>query len=253
MLSRKNLTHLWRLSEHKMTQLSDFFHMIAISTSVPVLAALCFGLMAAIGPCTMASNVAALAYIGRDATKRWYTLLESFAYMLGSVIALSLLGTAIILIGLEATAIQNFVEMLGTYVLGPLLIVAGIILLISDRINFSTSGITSAWAEKVKDKGLIGSFVMGLIMGFSFCPYSAVLFFIVTIPMALTTKGGVILPVFYAIGTALPVVVVAVFLALGFQFAYKWIEKVTNFEKYLKIIMAVIFIAIGVYYVIQMF
>ncbi len=236
-----------------MTQLSDFFHMIAISTSVPVLAALCFGLMAAIGPCTMASNVAALAYIGRDATKRWYTLLESFAYMLGSVLALSLLGLAIILIGLEANAIQNFVEMLGTYVLGPLLIIAGILMLFSDKLKFSTSGVTSSLAEKVKDKGILGSFIMGLIMGFSFCPYSAILFFIVTIPMALTTKGGVVLPVFYAIGTALPVVAFTILLALGFQFAYKWISKISDFEKYLKIIMAILFIAVGIYYVIQIF
>lgn len=245
--------HHWRPSEHKMTQLSDFFHMIAISTSVPVLAALCFGLMAAIGPCTMASNVAALAYIGRDATRRWYTLLESFAYMLGSVIALSLLGIAIILIGLEATAIQDFVEMLGTYVLGPLLIIAGILLLFSDKLKFSTSGVTSSLAEKVKDKGILGSFIMGLIMGFSFCPYSAILFFIVTIPMALTTKGGVVLPVFYAIGTALPVVAFTILLALGFQFAYKWISKISDFEKYLKIVMAILFIGVGIYYVFQMF
>ncbi len=236
-----------------MTQLSDFFHMIAISTSVPVLAALCFGLMAAIGPCTMASNIAALAYIGRDATKRWYTLIESFAYMLGSVLALSLLGLAIILIGLDANAIQNFVEMLGTYVLGPLLIVAGILMLFSDKLKFSTSGVTSSLAEKVKDKGILGSFIMGLIMGFSFCPYSAILFFIVTIPMALTTKGGVVLPVFYAIGTALPVVAFTILLALGFQFAYKWISKISDFEKYLKIIMAILFIAVGIYYVIQIF
>jgi cytochrome c biogenesis protein CcdA len=236
-----------------MTQLSDFFHMIAISTSVPVLAALCFGLMAAIGPCTMASNIAALAYIGRDATKRWYTLIESFAYMLGSVLALSLLGLAIILIGLEANAIQNFVEMLGTYVLGPLLIVAGILMLFSDKLKFSTSGVTSSLTEKVKDKGILGSFIMGLIMGFSFCPYSAILFFIVTIPMALTTKGGVVLPVFYAIGTALPVVAFTILLALGFQFAYKWISKISDFEKYLKIIMAILFIAVGIYYVIQIF
>jgi cytochrome c biogenesis protein CcdA len=218
-----------------------------------VLAALCFGLMAAIGPCTMASNVAALAYIGRDATKRWYTLLESFAYMLGSVLALSLLGLAIILIGLEANAIQNFVEMLGTYVLGPLLIIAGILMLFSDKLKFSTSGVTSSLAEKVKDKGILGSFIMGLIMGFSFCPYSAILFFIVTIPMALTTKGGVVLPVFYAIGTALPVVAFTILLALGFQFAYKWISKISDFEKYLKIIMAILFIAVGIYYVIQIF
>ena len=236
-----------------MTQLSDFFHMIAISTSVPVLAALCFGLMAAIGPCTMASNVAALAYIGRDATKRWYTLIESFAYMLGSVLALSALGLAIILIGLEANAIQHFVEILGTYVLGPLLIIAGILMLFSDKLRFSTSGVTSSLAEKVKDKGILGSFIMGLIMGFSFCPYSAILFFIVTIPMALTTKGGVVLPVFYAIGTALPVVAFTILLALGFQFAYKWISKISDFEKYLKIIMAILFIAVGIYYVIQSF
>ena len=227
--------------------------MIAISTSVPILAALCFGLMAAIGPCTMASNIAVLAYIGRDATRKWYTLVESLAYMLGSVLALSALGIAIILIGLEANSIQSFVEFLGTYILGPLLIIAGILMLISDRISFSSRGLSSSLAEKMKDKGILGSFVMGLIMGFSFCPYSAVLFFLVTIPLALTTSGGVVLPVFYAMGTALPVVAFTILLALGFQFASKWISKIADFEKYLKIVMAILFIGIGIYYIVQMF
>jgi cytochrome c biogenesis protein CcdA len=236
-----------------MTALSDFFHMIAINSTFPIVSAICFGLLAALGPCTMASNVAALAYISRDATKKGAALFSSLLYMLGSVIALSLLGGIIILLGLDTPAIQNFLQTVGTYILGPVFIIAGILLLIIDKLSLGSGGTTYKVIDKVKDKGYIGSLIMGLFMGITFCPYSAILFFMALLPMAFATSGGVVLPVFYAVGTALPVVVFGALIALGFQFVGRWINNITKFNKYIKIAMSIVFIIVGIYIIIQNF
>ena len=201
----------------------------------------------------MASNVAALAYISRDATKKGAALFSSLIYMLGSVIALSLLGGIIILLGLDTPAIKNVLQTVGTYILGPVFIIAGILLLVIDKLSLGSGGATYKVIDKVKDRGYIGSLLMGLFMGITFCPYSAILFFMALLPMAFATSGGVVLPVFYAVGTALPVVVFGALIALGFQFVGKWINNITKFNKYIKIAMSIVFIIVGIYIIIQNF
>ncbi|MBN1368902.1 MAG: sulfite exporter TauE/SafE family protein, partial [Dehalococcoidaceae bacterium] len=193
-----------------MAWLSDFLHNIFVDTDVTIFAALLLGLMASVGPCTMATNVASIAYISRRITDRRYAVLASLLYSLGRMITYTLLGVLIIAIGLEVPAIRNFLEGVGVYVLGPLLIIAGFLMLIADRISFGGGGRLAALGNKVSDWGLLGALFMGMIFALAFCPYVAVLFFAVLIPMALTSTGGVFLPPLFAIGTGLPVILFGV-------------------------------------------
>jgi len=123
-----------------MTWLSDFFHNMAINSSVPIFTALLLGLMASLGPCTMATNVAAIAYISRKLADRKFAILASLSYSLGRMVTYTLLGLLIIGIGLEVPVIRNFLEDVGTYVLGPILIVSGILMLVADRFSFGRGG-----------------------------------------------------------------------------------------------------------------
>jgi len=235
-----------------MAWLSDFFHNMAINTSVPVLAALLFGLMAAIGPCTMATNFAAIAYIGRKVSDRKFAILASLLYSLGRMFTYTVIGVLIIGIGMEVPAVRNFLENVGTYVLGPFLILGGILMLAADRLSFGGSGgRLAALGQKVSGWGLWGAFLMGVVFAFAFCPYSAVLFFAVMLPMALTTAGGITFPAFFAIGTGLPVIFFGALISAGVAAASVWIANISKAEKWIRIVMALVFIGVGIYILIE--
>jgi cytochrome c biogenesis protein CcdA len=97
---------------------------------------------------------------------------------------------------------------------------------------------------------MIGGFLLGALFALAFCPYSAVLFFGVLIPLALKSTGGVALPAVFAIGTGLPVLVFGTLLSAGVARVSTWLNAVTRAEKVIRIIVSIIFIGVGVYYVV---
>jgi len=234
-----------------MSGLSDFLHNLAINSSVPILTALFLGMMAALGPCTMTTNIAAIAYIGRRLDDRKFAVLASLSYAAGRMLALTLLGALIIGIGLEVPAISNFLQDIGTYVMGPLLIVAGVLMLIADRLSFGKGGRMAALSARVSNWGIPGAFLMGVFFALAFCPYSALLFFAVMIPLALTVKEGILLPTSFALGSGLPVIIVGVLLSAGVAAASIWVKNLTNAQKYVRIIMALVFIGVGIYLILK--
>jgi cytochrome c biogenesis protein CcdA len=226
---------------------------LAKSMNIPLISALLLGLMAAIGPCTLATNIAALAYISRKITDRKYAVITASLYTLGRMFTYTAIGILIIAIGINTPAVSNFVQEFGTWVLGPFLIVVGVLLLFIDRISFGQGGNRLAdMGSKVSDWGMVGGFPLGAIFALAFCPYSAVLFFMVMIPMALKTAEGIMLPAMFAIGTGLPVIIFGVLLSLGVAGTAGWVEKIAKAEKVVRIFVAIAFICVGIYYIIQL-
>lgn len=234
-----------------MSGFENFIHNLAINSTVPLLTALFLGMLAALGPCTITTNVAAIAYIGRRIDDRKFAVLSSLSYTAGRMLTYTLLGALIIGIGLNVPTISNFLQKIGTYVMGPLLILAGLLMLIADRLSFGSGGRMAALSARVSNWGIPGAFLMGVFFGLAFCPYSALLFFAVMIPLALTVKEGIALPISFALGTSLPVIVVGVLLSAGVAAASTWIKKLTNAQKYVSIIMALVFIGVGVYLILK--
>ena len=130
-----------------MGAISDFFHTLAVNSSVPLFTALFLGICSSAGPCTMATNVAAIAYISQRLTDRRFALFASLLYALGRMVSYTTIGVIIIAIGTEVPAIRNFLEDVGTYVLGPLLVIAGIIMLLAHRISFGGGGKLASWGK----------------------------------------------------------------------------------------------------------
>jgi cytochrome c biogenesis protein CcdA len=220
-------------------------------SNIPLISALFLGLLAAIGPCTLATNIAAMAYICRRVTDVKYAALTGTLYTLGRMFTYSLLGILILAIGLETPLIANSLQLFGERALGPFLIVVGIILLVIDRFAFGSGGNQIAsLGTRIADWGIVGGFPLGALFALAFCPVSATLFFMVLIPLALTAKGGMALPAVFAMGTGLPVLVFGTLISLGVSRAASWMNAVTKGEKTARIIMAVIFIGVGIYYVV---
>ena len=231
--------------------LGGIVHQLSESLNIPVLSALFLGLLTAISPCPMATNIAAIAYVSRRVTDRRYVIMTGILYTLGRMFSYSILGILIIVAGLEIPGAASFVQNFGEQILGPLLIVVGLIMLNIDRLSFGLGGRKlSSIGGKVADWGMIGGFPLGALFALAFCPYSAVLFFGVLIPLALKSTGGVTLPAVFAIGTGLPVLVFGILLSAGVARVSIWLNAVTRAEKVIRIIVSIIFIGVGIYYVV---
>ena len=216
--------------------------------SVPALSAFMLGLMASIGPCTMATNIAALAYISRRLADRKFAVTSAGLYMLGRMVTYTVLGMLIIYTGLSIPAVSNFLQEFGEVAIGPFLIIVGVVMLFLDRISFGEAdhGLADQ-ARKFADMGLIGALPLGAILALAFCPYSAVLFFMVLIPLALKSTGGPAFPSLFALGTGLPVLVFGLLLTLGAAGAARWLNAIGRAEKYIRIAVAILFILVGIY------
>jgi cytochrome c biogenesis protein CcdA len=196
----------------------------------------------------MATNVAALAYVGRKASQRGYSLMTAALYTLGRMFTYTLIGVLIVLVGMEVNALSRFLQGAGAQFLGPFLIVVGILLLVIDRLPaLKGGGGLQRLGTKFGDMGVLGGFPLGAIFALAFCPYSGVLFFAVLIPLALRTVGGVALPAVFAIGTGVPVLVFGALLSFGVGRATSVMDWLTRADKVMRIVVAIIFIGAGVY------
>jgi len=224
---------------------------ITSNTNIPVLSAFFLGLMATLGPCTMATNIAALAYVGRNLANRKYAVMTATLYTLGRMLTYTVLGALIIYLGLSIPGVSIFLQDVGEKAMGPFLLIIGLLMLFIDRISFGNSGnAISNLGGKVAEMGMIGGLPLGALFALAFCPYSAVLFFAVMLPLALKTTGGVTLPAFFAIGTGLPVLLFGMLLSFGVASISKWVDAISRSEKIVRMIIAIVFIGIGIYYMI---
>ena len=92
-------------------------------------------------------------------------------------------------------------------------------------------------------------FLLGVIFALAFCPYSGVLYFGMLIPLTISSSG-LHLPVVYALATGIPVIIFAWLIAYTISGVGKLYKSIKAFEHWFRRVVAVIFIAIGIYYII---
>ena len=224
--------------------------MEAMSTSsFPLIAAFFIGLMTALSPCPLATNITAIAYISKKIGDGKKTLLTGIVYTLGRMFTYVLLASLIVYIGLNVQAISLFLQKYGERILGPLLIIMSLIMLNIIKLPSLKSGERiNKIKEKLSKKGYFGSFLLGVIFALAFCPFSAVLFFGMLIPLALKYSDGILIPSVFALATGLPVIIFAFILTFSVSKLGKIMNKVQTFEKYMRYAIAIIFLIVGVYY-----
>ena len=187
------------------------------NSTTPILTALLLGLLTALSPCPLATNIAAIGYIGKDIEDRRNVFYKGLLYTLGRVVAYTLLGVVLIVIirsGASMFGIQKFIATWGELLLGPLLIVVGLFMLFGHRLNLPQFGF-SGDGEQIVRRGGWGAFLIGVLFALSFCPSSGIFYFGMLIPMSATATAGYLLPVVFAVATALPVLIVAWLIAFS--------------------------------------
>lgn len=219
-------------------------------SEIPVVAAFSLGLLMAISPCPLATNIAAIAYVSQRAAERWQAVITSALYTLGRIITYSVIGILIIKVGMEIPGLANALQNTGGKIIGPVLIAVGVFLLFANRLRFGSGRGLSSLGERVSRWGMVGGFLLGIIFALAFCPYSAVLYFGVLIPLALKSSGGLALPAVFAIGTGLPVLVYGIALSFGVTRVSSWFDRINRSQTIIRIVTSWILIGIGVYYVV---
>lgn len=220
------------------------------SSTTPVLTAFLLGLLTAISPCPLATNIAAIGYIGKDIEDRRRVFLNGLLYTAGRIVAYTVLGLVLILIirqGASMFGIQKFIGTWGEMLLGPALIVIGLLMLFSQRLQLHQFGFNGSNVEGLKRHGGRGAFLLGVLFAMAFCPTSGMFYFGMLIPMSATATMGYLLPVVFAIATALPVLIVAWLLAFSMQEVGRFYGWMKDIERWTTIIVGVLFVLIGLY------
>jgi len=224
--------------------------MEAMSTSsFPLIAAFFIGLMTALSPCPLATNITAIAYISKKINNGKKTILTGVVYTIGRMFTYVLLASLIVYIGINVQTISLFLQKYGEKILGPLLIFIGLVMLNIIKLPSLKSGERiNKIKEKLSEKGYLGSFLLGVLFALAFCPFSAVLFFGMLIPLALKFSDGILIPSIFALATGLPVIIFSFILTFSVSKLGKIMNKVQIFEKYMRYFISIVFLIVGIYY-----
>lgn len=218
------------------------------ATLTAALTACWLGLLTSVSPCPLATNIAAISYIGRRVEQPRQVLLSGLLYTLGRLVSYVALAMLIVSSLLAVPELARFLQRYMNVALGPVLIVTGLFLI--DLIPLRLPGIRvgERLQHRVDRMGIWGGAFLGVLFALSFCPVSAALYFGSLIPLALENQSSVLMPTLYGLGTAVPVVVFALLIAFSARFVGSVFNKLSLISRWARRITGAVFILIGVYY-----
>ena len=224
----------------------EFIQSLLESSSIPVVTAFLLGILTAISPCPLATNITAIGYISKDIESKHRIFWGGILYTAGRIITYTALGFILIPIlheGASMFAIQKAVSKYGEMLIAPALILIGLFMLFGNRLNLPKFEFGGSGSEKLKSKGSWGALLLGVLFSLAFCPTSGVFYFGMLMPMSAAETGGYLLPV----------IIVAWILAYSVAGLGKFYNRMQVFQKWMNKIIALLFIAVGIYYAITFY
>jgi cytochrome c-type biogenesis protein len=215
--------------------------------ALAAVSALWFGILTSVSPCPLATNITAISFVGRRTGSPIGVLLSGLLYTLGRALVYTAIGILLVSSLLSAPTVSLTLQTWMNKLLGPILILVGMVMLGLLRISFRGRGMSQRLQQRVQRLGLLGALGLGALFALSFCPVSATLFFGSLLPLAVKHGSGILLPFVYGIGTAIPVVIFAIVLAFGARWLGKLFERVTQIERWMRTATGIVFIGVGVY------
>ena len=206
------------------------------------------GFLCSISPCPLATNIAAISFVGRKVGKVGAVLGAGLLYTLGRTLTYAILGMLLVGGLTAASALSHVLQKYMNLLMGPLLILVAMVLL--GLIRFRTGsggGIGESVRRRAEQFGVCGAFLLGVLFALSFCPTSAALFFGSLLPLAVRLESGVILPGVFGIATGLPVLLFAFLLAFSANKVGRAYHRLAGFEVWAQRITGVVFLAAGFY------
>ena len=228
----------------------EWINSLLDSATAPVLIAFLLGILTAISPCPLATNIASIGYISRDIENRKAVFIKGVLYTFGRILAYTALGIILISIleeGASIFGIQKYVSKWGEMLIGPILLLIGLFMLFGHKLSLPKFGFNGS-GESYSKKGGWGAFLLGVLFALAFCPSSGVLYFGMLIPLSISSTGGWLLPIIYALATALPVLAVVWILAYSVQNLSTFYGKIQTIQKWLNLVVGILFLIVGIYY-----
>jgi len=219
-------------------------------TGVPIFSAFLLGLLVSFSPCPLTTNLTALAYIGKRASDPGMVLVSGLMYTAGRMASYTIIVALLVLAGLEASGISWLLQDIGEYLLGPALVLAGLVILKVIPLRLPAFvGLRVDLGTRLAEAGPLGALGIGALFALAFCPYSAAIFFGALLPLVLEGSGGIGLAPAFAIGTGLPVLLAAVLMSLGVSQMVRWFGVANRVEPALRWLVGLVFIGAGLYLV----
>ena len=232
-------------------------------------AALYLGVLTSISPCPLATNIAAISYVGRKVGDSRSVMAAGFLYTLGRCLLYLGLAALLATTALSIPAVSVFLQKYMHLVLAPIFLLLGMFLVGLITTNLGGAGMTEGMQKRIDTMGVWGALLLGVLFAVSFCPTSAAWFFGlialimgseagaitallakigISLPEASLPGGTLVLPFIYGIGTALPVLVVAFLLAYSAKSVGKTYNMLSKVEWWARQVTGWIFILAGVYF-----
>lgn len=215
------------------------------------LSALWLGILTSVSPCPLATNVATITYISKSTKCPYKTFFAGSLYAFGRMFTYAVLGFILVRGLLSVPNVANFLQHSINKFFGPFCILIGLILLNVFKVNFSFGVKHNKARKHLENSNYFGAFFLGMILGLSFGPVSAALFFGSFTPLAIENHSSLILPVIYGLGTCLPVIGFAMLLAFFMHKSEDLYTRLAKFEVWFTKITGVIFIIAGVYLILR--
>ncbi len=229
--------------------MSEFLNSLISNSTAPFLTAALLGLMTSISPCPLATNITAIGYISKDVINRRIVFYKGLFYTLGRAISYTLLAV-IIFIGADQFKISGIFQKYGEKIIGPLLLIIGLLMLDVIKLWLPWFGRLNLRVKENGKNKYYDALILGIIYALAFCPYSGVLYFAILIPMTISSVSGLYLPVVFAIATGIPVIIFAWLIAYTVSGVGKLYNRIKIFEKWFRRLISVVFIGVGIYYII---
>ena len=221
------------------------------SVVAAALSALWLGILTSISPCPLATNIAAVSYIGKRVDSARFAIWTGLLYVLGRIITYVAVGAIVTAGILSIPGVSNFLQKYMNSLLGPILILVGLILLEWLPLNIPGITVSDKMRERASRGSLWGACVLGAVFALSFCPVSAALFFGSLVPLSVQHHSYLLLPSLFGIGTGLPVLAFGIAIAFGAQSVSRLFTGIKQFERWVRIITAIVFIVIGIYMILR--
>jgi cytochrome c biogenesis protein CcdA len=230
----------------------EFLTDLLDNSKMPFFTAFLLGLMTAISPCPLATNITAIGFISKDLENRNRVFFNGLFYTLGRAFTYTSLAL-IIFLGANQLRFAGFFQKYGEKFIGPLLVIIGLIMLNVIKIKFYGSGNLTSGMQKKTKWSYFDAILLGLVFALAFCPYSGVLYFGILIPMTVNSVSGLYLPLVFAVATGIPVIILSWVLAYAVSGVGTIYNSIRVFELWFRRIIAVLFISVGVYYIIRIY
>jgi cytochrome c biogenesis protein CcdA len=213
---------------------------------VAAASALWLGILTSISPCPLATNIAAISYIGRRVESPQRVLLAGLLYTIGRVVAYVGLAFLLVTTALSVPHVSMFLQKYMQLALGPMLVLLGMLLVGLIDVRMSGCGISAGFQQRIQSLGVWGALLLGMLFALAFCPTSAALFF-GSVVSAVKANSTITLPLVYGIGTALPVLAFALLIAVSAQSVGRAFNALSKVEWWARIVTGWVIILVGVW------